>query len=245
MQPRKGKDFELRLGKLGLTVFVLGMSLALLVVFAFGVKVGKDIDSYPARIVGIIPGFQGKVLGGPEGREKKPEGAEEKGSFKLGFYDSLAGKKADSPDDIQQPPAPPPAPAQAPKPEAPAGAAQPAPAGNVAPVVPQGAAKADPKPESAPRKAEQPKTEAPKPEKGKYFIQIAALKSEAKAKELKAKLVKLGYAPKLETVNSKTKGKVYRIRIMGFATQQDASKVMGKLEKQVPNAKCLVHKEPE
>jgi cell division protein FtsN len=247
VQPRKGKDFELRLGKLGLTVFVLGMSLALLVVFAFGVKVGKDIDSYPARIVGIIPGFQGKVLGRPEGQEKKAEGAEEKGNFKLGFYDSLAGKKADSPDDMQQPQAPPPAPD--PRPEASAGAAQSVPAGNVAPVVPQGAAKADPKPEPkpeiAPRKAEEPKSEAPKPDKGKYFIQIAALKSEAKAKELKAKLVKLGYAPKLETVSTKTKGKVYRIRIMGFATQQDAAKVMGKLEKQLSGAKCLIHKEPE
>lgn len=250
MQPRKGKDFELRLGKLGLTVFVLGMSLALLAVFAFGVKVGKDIDSYPARIVGIIPGFQGKVLGRPEGQEKKPEGAEEKGNFKLGFYDSLAGKKADSPDDMQQPQAPPPpaSQTQATKPEAPA-AAQPALGAVVAPVVPQSAARAEakpePKPNGAPRKAEETKTEAGKPEKGKYFIQVAALNSEAKAKELKAKLVKLGYAPRLETVNTKTKGKVYRIRMMGFANQQDAAKVMAKLEKQVPGAKCLIHKESE
>jgi cell division protein FtsN len=246
--PRKGKDFELRLGKLGLTVFVLGMSLALLGVFAFGVKVGKDIDSYPAKIVGIIPGLQGKVLSRPENPDKKTEGAGEKGgNFKLGFYDSLAGKKADSPDDMHQPPqAPPPDPAQPPRPEATAGAAKSVPGGNAETAAPQRAAsKPEPKPENAPRKTEERKTEAAKPEKGKYFIQIAALKSEAKARDLKAKLAKLGYSPKLETVNSKTQGKVYRIRMMGFATQQDAAKVMGKLEKQVSGTKCLIHKEPE
>lgn len=245
MLPRKGKDFELKLGKLGLTVFVLGMSLALLGVFAFGVKVGKDIDSYPARIVGIIPGLQGKVLAKPEAPDKKTEGAGEKGgNFKLGFYDSLAGKKADSPvDDNVQPPQDP---AQPPRPEAPPGAAQSVPGGNAAQAAPQSAVvKPEPKPESAPRKAEETKTEARKPEKGKFFIQVAALNSEAKAKDLKAKLVKLGYSPKLETVSNKAKGKVCRIRIMGFATQQDAAKVMGKLEKQVPGTKCLIHKEPE
>lgn len=245
MQPRKGKDFELRLGKLGLTIFILGMSLVLLVVFAFGVKVGKDIDSYPARIVGIIPGFQGKVLSRPES-EKKTDGAGEKGNFKLGFYESLSGKKADSPDDMQQPQSQPQGSAQAQKKEALPGAALPAiPEGNVARVAPE-IAKAETKPEPKPvRKTEEPKQEARKSEKGKFFIQVAALKSEAKARELRTKLVKLGYSPKLETVTNKAKGKVYRIRMMGFATQQDAANVMGKLEKQVPGTKCLIHKEPE
>jgi len=251
VQPRKGKDFELKLGKLGLTVFILGMSLALLVVFAFGVKVGKDIDSYPAKIVGIIPGLQGKVLGRPES-EKKADGTGEKGNFKLGFYESLSGKRADSPDDMQQPQVPPAVQKDGPVPEVPPGAAQPGTSAvNAAPVTPEGAkpetrpeARPQPKPETA-RKAEEPKPEARKLEKGKFFIQVAALKSEAKARELKSKLVKLGYAPKLEAVNNKAKGKVYRIRIMGFATQQEAAKVMGKLGKQVPGTNCLIHKESE
>lgn len=241
MQPRKGKDFELKLGKLGLTVFILGMSLALLVVFAFGVKVGKDIDSYPAKIVGIIPGLQGKVLSRPES-EKKADGTGEKGNFKLGFYESLSGKRADSPDDMQQPQVPPAVQKDGPVPAQPGTSAV-----NAAPVTPEGAkpeVRPQPRPETA-RKAEEPKSEARKPEKGKYFIQVAALKSEAKARELKSKLVKLGYAPKLEAVNNKAKGKVYRIRMMGFATQQEAAKVMGKLGKQVPGTNCLIHKESE
>jgi len=253
--PHKGKDFELRLGKLGLTVFILGMSLALLVVFAFGVKVGKDIDSYPARIVGIIPGFQGKVLSRPENQEKKMDGAGEKGNFKLGFYDSLSGKKADSPDDIQQPQSQPQGPVPVPNAEGFPGSAQPVvPGGSVAKVAPKSVARAEakpepkpePNPEAAPRKIEEKKTaEVRNSEKGKYLIQVAALQNEAKAKELKTKLVKLGYAPKLETIAKKGKGKVYRIRLAGYATQQDAAKVMGKLEKQVPGTKCLIHKESE
>ncbi len=247
MLPHKGKDFELRLGKLGLTVFILGMSLALLVVFAFGVKVGKDIDSYPARIVGIIPGFQGKVLSRPENQENKMAGAGEKGNFKLGFYDSLSGKKADSPDDIQQPQSQPQVQVPAPNAEGSPGPAQLAvPGGNVAKVAPESAARAEAKPESDPRKTEEKKTaEVRNSEKGKYLIQVAALKNEAKAKELKTKLVKLGYAPKLETIAKKGKGKIYRIRLAGYATEQDAAKVMGKLEKQVPGTKCLIHKESE
>ncbi len=243
MQPRKGKDFELRLGKLGLTVFVLGMSLALLGVFAFGVKVGKEIDSYPAKIVGIIPGLQGKVLGRTQDQDKKTEGPGEKGNFKLGFYDSLSGKKADSPaeDNVQQPPPPPPR--DAARPEAAASVA-------VNPKAPTASAlPADPavKPQADMRKAEEPKpAEARKPENaGKYFIQVAALNNEAKAKELKSKLAKLGYSPRLETVNTKTKGKVYRIRMMGYSTEQEAAKVLAKLEKQVPGAKCLIHKGSE
>jgi cell division septation protein DedD len=252
--PHKGKDFELRLGKLGLTIFILGMSLALLVVFAFGVKVGKDIDSYPARIVGIIPGFHGKVLSRPEGQEQKTEAAGEKGNFKLGFYDSLSGKKADGPGDIsenmQQPQAQPPGPAPAPRTEATPGAPNPAPGSSAAQVTQESAVKAEAKPESkqeaAPRKSEEKRpAEALNSEKGKYIIQVAALKSEPKARELKAKLVKLGYAPKLEAINKKGKGKVYRIRMAGYATQQDAAKVMAKLEKQIPGTKCLIHKEPE
>lgn len=247
MLPRKGKDFELKLGKLGLTVFVLGMSLALLGVFAFGVKVGKDIDSYPAKIVGIIPGLQGKVLGGTENQDKKTEAAGEKGNFKLGFYESLSGKKADSPDDMHEPPPPPLKDGAVPESTVP-GAAQPrAPGTNAAQASPQSAAKPGAKPEAAPRKAEEPKPpEARKSESGgKYFIQVAALNSEAKAKELKAKLGKLGYSPRLETVNKKGKGKVYRIRMMGYATEQEAAKIMAKLEKQVPGTKCLIHKGSE
>lgn len=239
----------MRLGRLGLTVFILGMSLTLLVVFAFGVKVGKDIDSYPATIVGIIPGFQGKVLERPrlEDRQPKADGAGRNDNFKLGFYDSLSGKRADSPDELQGPQTAPeavktrPVPEQAPPDGAQHGTAR----AKAAQSSQEGVSGPGPRQETAPRKAEAPKPmDAVKPESGKYFIQVAAMSSEAKARELKAKLVKLGYAPQLEAVK-KEKGKVYRIRITGYATQQDAAKVMGRLEKQVPGTKCLIHKGSE
>jgi hypothetical protein len=230
--PRKVKDFELRLGKLGLTVFIVGMSLALLVVFAFGVKVGKDIDTYPGKIVGIIPGLKGKILSRPpEPLAKKGDLAESKDSFKLGFYESL--KKPEGQEDLVEV-------KNRPAPEA---VLNPQPGTKTAPAAPL------PSPKPEPAKTEPPakKVEVPKPPQvqeaaPRYFIQVAALKDEAKARALKAKLVKLGYSPQFEAIK-KDNGKLYRLRLTGYASQEEASKALGKLEKQVSGTKCLVHKE--
>lgn len=242
MLPRKVKDFELRLGKLGLTVFIVGMSLALLVVFAFGVKVGKDIDTYPGKIVGIIPGLKGKILSRPpEPLAKKGELAESKDSFKLGFYESL--KKPEGQEDLLEV-------KNRPVPEA---VQNPQPGVKTTQAAPQPSPKPQPAPPSAvPAKTEPlaKKVEEPKPAQAqvkpeaapRYFIQVAALKDEAKARALKAKLVKLGYSPQFEAIKN-DKGKLYRLRLTGYASQEEASKVLGKLEKQVSGTKCLIHKE--
>lgn len=240
MLPHKIKDFELRLGKLGLIIFILGMSVALLVVFVFGVKVGKDVDSYPGKIVGIIPGLKGKVLSRPAETEGKSAGAEAKDAFKLGFYDALKkGEGTDELQDVKNRPSPgSAAPAEqrqagaVPSPPAPAQKAQ------AEPAAPAVAA------QQPPARAEAVKTPALQNAEpsSRYFIQVAALKDEAKARALKAKLEKLGYEPKFETIK-KDKGKLFRIRLMGYSSQEEASKVLGKLEKQLTGTKCLIHKE--
>ena len=51
MSSRKVRDSEFRLGKLGLILFVFVTSLFLLSAFIFGVIVGKNIESYPEKIV--------------------------------------------------------------------------------------------------------------------------------------------------------------------------------------------------
>jgi len=47
MAAKNTHRFELRMGKLGLALFILGMSALLFAVFLFGVNVGKNIDTYP------------------------------------------------------------------------------------------------------------------------------------------------------------------------------------------------------
>lgn len=238
------KDFELRLGKLGLTVFILGMSVALLVVFAFGVKVGKEVDTYPAKIVGIIPGLKGKILSRPADSEgKAPVSADSRDNFKLGFYESL--KKGDGQDSLQdgqiktsEEPAAPAAQSPENSRPLPQADAKPAPPGQAPASARQSTAAAEQKPPAA-----QPAAKAP-PASSRFFIQVAALKDEAKAKALKAKLVKLGYAPKFEAIK-REKGKLYRIRLTGYSSQEEASKALGRLEKQMTGTKCLIHREPQ
>ncbi len=88
---RSVKDFEFRLGKLGLGLFVFGTSLSLLFVFIFGVIVGKNIESYPEKIVKSIPRITNqKIVRKPLIAEEIAK--EEKKDFKLTFYDTLARK---------------------------------------------------------------------------------------------------------------------------------------------------------
>jgi cell division septation protein DedD len=95
--------FELRLGKLGLILFVCGMSLLLFSMFFLGIVVGKHMEAYPER---FSPGVAelirdrlfasapqtGKAAPSAEaGKRDVPAGGEE--SFGLTFYETLGGKK--------------------------------------------------------------------------------------------------------------------------------------------------------
>jgi cell division septation protein DedD len=99
--------FELRLGKLGLILFVGGMSLLLFSMFFLGIVVGKHMEAYPER---FSPGAaelirdrlfasapqMGKAAPSMEaGKRDVPAGGEE--SFGLTFYETLGGKKGGAP----------------------------------------------------------------------------------------------------------------------------------------------------
>lgn len=87
MTSRNQKNFEFKLGKQGLFLFVVGMSLLLFVVFVSGVMVGIHIDAYPERIAQSIPDIIKRHLHHPTpiletipvGRDelKPPVGSEE------------------------------------------------------------------------------------------------------------------------------------------------------------------------
>ncbi len=93
MSSRKLKDFEFRLGKLGLGLFIFGTSVSLLFAFIFGVIVGKNIESYPKKIVKSIPNItRQKIIRKPLVVEETAK--EEEKDFKLTFYETL-GRKND------------------------------------------------------------------------------------------------------------------------------------------------------
>lgn len=99
----KGTDqFELRLGKLGLTAFVIGVSCLVFAAFQFGIMIGKDMDAYPEKAAGGLPAFiKQKIIKPPvdkntaaaQKEEKTEMAGDHKSEMDLTFYDTLAGKK--------------------------------------------------------------------------------------------------------------------------------------------------------
>jgi len=97
------KRFEFRLGKLGLGLFLCGMSLLVFFAFLFGVVVGKDIDVNPEKYSwGISKQIMGPAdLSGKSGSPKavfavresgKEHPSNENSEYDLSFYETLSKK---------------------------------------------------------------------------------------------------------------------------------------------------------
>jgi cell division protein FtsN len=103
MAAKNRRMLELRLGKLGLILFIGGMSLLLFSMFFLGIVVGKHMEAYPERFSSGVAGLirdrllvsatpAGKANPSAEaGKRDEPAGGEE--NFGLTFYDTLSGKK--------------------------------------------------------------------------------------------------------------------------------------------------------
>ena len=107
MVTKNGRALELKLGKLGLLLFVGGMSALLFSAFLLGLLVGKHLDAYPERypdgLVDLVRGrFSGlamapqKQTAPPSGEERANSGGHvsEEEAFDLTFYKTLGDKKS-------------------------------------------------------------------------------------------------------------------------------------------------------
>ncbi|MBN2254785.1 MAG: SPOR domain-containing protein [Deltaproteobacteria bacterium] len=106
MASHNSRDFEFKLGKLGLVLFTFGIALLLFFSFIFGVMVGKNIESYPEKIAKGIPRViketlteaSDKVLSsmkrqaGPQEREEQKDQKKTE-KVELDFYDKLTEKE--------------------------------------------------------------------------------------------------------------------------------------------------------
>jgi cell division protein FtsN len=87
MSSRNVKNFEFKLGRLGLAIFIFGISFILLFVFIVGVKVGREMDSYTEKnTAGVQDPVKWKI-------RRSADAPREEGDFKLNFYDDLARKR--------------------------------------------------------------------------------------------------------------------------------------------------------
>jgi len=103
MAAKNRRMFELRLGKLGIILFVGGMSLLLFSMFSLGIFVGKYMEAYPEkfspsvaemiqdRLLALAPPTGKPAPSAEIGKQDSPAGGEE--SFDLTFYETLGGKK--------------------------------------------------------------------------------------------------------------------------------------------------------
>jgi cell division protein FtsN len=113
MSSQNSRDFEFKLGKLGLVLFTFGIALLLLSSFMFGVMVGKNIESYPEKIAkGIPQAIKETVVDAPHEAISKiikedeikasgeAENKEQKDNFKVTFFDKLTEKEKQTPRDL-------------------------------------------------------------------------------------------------------------------------------------------------
>ncbi|MBW2599424.1 MAG: SPOR domain-containing protein [Deltaproteobacteria bacterium] len=75
---------------------------------------------------------------------------------------------------------------------------------------------------------------------GQYDIRVASFKDKGKTEILRAKLSDMGYFPSVDNVSLQSKGNWFRVKLVGFATYDDASKVASLVEKEIRGIRCLI-----
>lgn len=259
------RTFEFKLGKLGLILLISGMGVLVFCAFLLGVKVGKDIDTYPEKIVRGIPRLitEGIGLVFPKGKSDGDSKGQDKAALDLTFYDTLTKKGTTATGIIDQEnrdetsipavivaPAPPPVTA-APSPPAPLlpPAAPPAPGTHSMPTAPSAK---DAPPKSAVTatagtlpKAKASGTETAPPAAGpaasaNFSIQVVSYDERTKANQLQKKLQGLGYKAEVSEMDISGKGKWYRVIVNNYQNRKEAEKAADNINKKVKGLNCIV-----
>ncbi len=250
MAVKNPKNFEFKLGKQGLAVFVAGMSFLLLMVFVLGVMVGVNIDAYPEKIARGLPDIIRRQLhrqpetSGPtaavsEEIVKAPPPAEqsvEENSAAASLPEPFVGKD-DSPPEapgaqeknppLTSPPAGPRNAASTPQ--------GPAAVGTEKTVVKPLAEAVVGKSDSGNAQPREHKDDSARPAngEGKYLVQVASFKNRDKAQQFCDKITPLGFKPRVAMIELPNKGRWFRVTVDGFPSREEAKKATVVLEKNI------------
>jgi cell division septation protein DedD len=270
MAAKNRRMFELRLGKLGLILFVVGMSLLLFSMFFLGIFIGKNMEAYPEKFSpGVVELIRDRLFasapqtGKPApsaeaGKRDSPAGGEE--SFGLTFYETLGGKKtgaaADTAgvvkDETSEASIPLTVPAGKPAmPELAAGSA----AGTVGNMSPPVFAGTGEKPNLPPERKPVADAGSGLPTaipggvaadgngtrgRGRFEIQVAAYQDSRKAEKTVERLKPLGFAPRVVMKELPGKGKWFRVIIGGFDDREKAKTAVDQIAGKVRGVKCVI-----
>ncbi|MDD5169205.1 MAG: SPOR domain-containing protein [Syntrophales bacterium] len=254
MTAKNLRQFEFKLGKLGVVLFITGLSILVFVSFILGVHFGRNIDTSPDMIARGIPGklmnFMG--LSPPAIRPEIPAGmiVQDPGDGAAGAGQSAKAGEVESK----------PAVVAAPSPESSAASPKEIPVGPDAassekpPVSP---AKAAPAAVAAAPQTKTPGTETKTPEKalkpaerakanstaaknGKYTVQVVSYREKEKAEILSKKIRELGYTPQVSMTEVPGKGQWYRVTIEGFEAKPAAEKAAENMTKKIKGISCVI-----
>ncbi|MGV8058672.1 MAG: SPOR domain-containing protein [Smithellaceae bacterium] len=232
------KNFELKLGKAGLIIVIVGFAALLCCSFLFGIAVGKNIDSYPETIASLpqrllaLVWRPAKIRAAQTASENKaaqnqPARPEE---LDLTFYNTLTSKKGVAKEQ--------PIPDKKPAIEAPAvQKLLPQPqndAGSTSVVSPDSEVKkqqgvaGNQKGDEIEAKIKEAELKSSDREPT-FSVQVASLKEKTKAGQMSKKISALGYKPRIVENNIPGKGKWFRIVIDGFPNKTLAQAAAGKI----------------
>lgn len=253
MAIRNQKNFELRLGRQGILLFVTGMSVLLFAVFIFGIMVGIHIDAYPEKIAQILPAIISRQLHHPPAtaekivvvrEETKVPPAAEASIAVAPLPDPFVAKedlpketaggeemKADlavTPAAVGKTPGTPPIPVAVKEQRAPV-----KPSVNV-PV------EKNPVSNARPPASKADAGDSASIAGRKYLVQVASFKSQHAAKQFSNKIKPLGFKPRVAMVELPQKGKWFRVIIDGFVSRDEAKKAIGVLEKNIKGLNSVV-----
>jgi cell division protein FtsN len=232
------KNFELKVGKAGLSIIVVGMAFLLCTAFLFGVDVGKNIDTYPDKIAALpqkalaLVWQPAKIRAAqisPDNKSVQNKSVSDE-KFSLTYHQNLTNKegvlKAESVTENQ--------PLVLPSDNGEETAAnnfnvenksQPAPVNEK--ITEKGDIKAK---ESAPSVASNTK---------KFIIQAASLKDKTTANKMNKKITSLGFISQVIQADVKGKGIMFRVVVSGFEDMAQADEAAQKITKKTGTA-CII-----
>ena len=226
MASGNSKKMELKLGRTGIIIVVVGMSALLCSAFLFGVVVGKNIDTYPEKIASIpqkvlaLFGRPAKIKTISDVVDNKPgEGQPKTGdNLDLTFYNDLTSKKGEVKDQpltekkmVETPP----------------------------PQTDLPKTKSEGKEAIGGAGLEKQKQTAAV--KQLFIIQAASLKEKDKANQMSKNINALGFKSSVERIDIKGKGTWFRVIVSSFDERAQAQAAADKIAKKM-KTNCIVRR---
>ena len=226
MTLKNRRVFELRLGKSGLVVFIVGMSFLLFCGFLLGVVVGKHMDAYPEQYAfGLMGLVRDSLIAASPTEVKKEAGDVEEETFNLTFYDTLGVKKEGAAAGRTPPPAP---------------SGEGSPKRQAAPAESPAGATVAQSPSPSQGDAVPQVKEASPSGGGRFEIQVAAYRDERQAQRMVKRFAALGYSPHVVSRDLAEKGLWFRVILAGFESREEANEASERIVAKFRGIKCVI-----